>query len=275
MSPSAILDRVRRPEYTGQNRCLPCTAFNLVLAVLVSGGIAVWGSTRVGPEIASLGGVVLFVLFAGSIYLRGYLVPGTPWITKTYFPDWLLRVFGKEPTPIGNSSTDEVDVEAILLRAGAVAQCEHEEDLCLTDEFHTAWRERIVGLREGDTGRQELAAVLDVEPDRLTFEEHGDAFVASLDDKRAGQWESHAAFMADVAAARQLRTQADFWSDIPVQARSVVLNGLRIFLEQCPSCDGPVSLREDVVESCCRSINVIAVTCQDCGARVFEVEQPG
>jgi hypothetical protein len=33
-----------------------------------------------------------------------------------------------------------------------------------------------------------------------------------------------------------------------------------------------VTLGEDTVESCCRSIDVIAATCEDCGARVFEAQ---
>lgn len=271
---SNILDRVRRPEYTGQNRCTPCTVVNLAIAVVLAGSVVVIGSSFSSFRTGVLLGGFLFVLSVGSIYARGYLVPGTPRLTKTYFPDWVLGWFDKEPTNGRETLSDDVDVEQILQQAGAVTECEHEDDLCLTDGFRTAWNDRIAELRNRDTTRSELATVLDVDPERLSFQTHGDAFVAQLDDRQAGQWESHGAFLADVAAAREFRAQVDGWSDIPVQDRSRVLSSLRLFLEQCPACDGHVTLGEEVVESCCRSIDVVAVTCQDCGARLFEVSKP-
>lgn len=270
---SGALDRLRRPEYTGANRCVPCTAVNLVIAVVTAGALAAAGWTVAGSAAGWLLGAGAFTLSAAAIYLRGYLVPGTPRLTKTYFPDRVLRWFDKQPA--GVAPDGEIDPETVLMEAGAVTDCEHEDDLCLTGEFRTAWRERIADLREGDAGRGELATVLDVDPDRLTFEEHGEAFAARLDGRRAGQWESRAAFLADVAGARELRSRYGPWSTMDVRERSAVLGGLRIFLERCPDCDGPVSIGREVVESCCRSIDVVAVTCRDCGARMLEAEQPG
>ena len=84
-----LLRTVRQPEYTGENRCLPCTVVNVLIAAVV--GVAV--SKRSKP--AGAGTV------AGSlalIYLRGYLVPGTPALTKRYLPPTALRWFGKEPS---------------------------------------------------------------------------------------------------------------------------------------------------------------------------------
>lgn len=53
-----------------------------------------------------------------------------------------------------------------------------------------------------------------------------------------------------------------------------MLNGLRLFVERCPACDGPVTADREVVESCCRSLDVVAVSCDACGARLFETEAP-
>lgn len=271
---SGTLDRLRRPEYTGPNRCIPCTVVNSVIAVVVAGALAVAGWSVLGVVAGWLLGTGTLLLFLATIYLRGYLVPGTPRLTKTYFPDRVLRWFDKEPIGGGEVLDGDVDPETVLLEAGAVVDCEHEDDLCLTGEFRADWRGRIADLREGDAGRDELATVLDVDPDQLTFEDHGEAFTARLDGRRAGQWESRAAFLADVAAARELRSRFGPWSAMDVRERSAVLGGLRIFIEQCPDCDGPVSIGQEVVESCCRSFDVVAVSCRDCGARLFEAEQP-
>ncbi|MFB6185072.1 MAG: hypothetical protein ABEI96_11000 [Haloarculaceae archaeon] len=310
---ASVLDRLRQPQYTGENRCTPCTVVNAAIAVVVALGIGA-AAIPVGTTVAALLAVVAASVFAATIYLRGYLVPGTPRLTKTYVPDWLLRRFethepgertggpaldtdvtGTDPTtnaPAQNETgvttadatadatadvTDDdaktvENVEAFLLRAGAVTECADEDDLCLTDEFRTAWRAQIERLRSDDTTRADLATVLDVDADRLSVEEYEDAFIARLDERRVGRWESHAAFLADVAAANVLRQRHDPWTALDVPSRSSVLSGLRIFLERCPSCDGPVTVDERVVESCCRSLDVLAVTCQDCNARVFEIE---
>ena len=313
------IDRLRRPQYTGENRCTPCTAVNLVVATVLS--VAVW--VAVPPPAGLALGAAVLVASLGAIYLRGYLVPGTPWFTKTYFPDWLLRAFEKEPaaTPSGTTAAasetagappgsaaaspagaaggradgqarGEFDVEAVLFDAGegpvperfdveaaladggVIEECADVEDLCLTPAFQSAWRERVAEFEDGDLSRLELASVLDVEADRLEVREFGDAFVAHVDGEHAGQWESRAAFLADVAAARELSGRLEGWDDWNVDIRGRVLTGVRLFVETCPDCGGPVTVEEDVVESCCRSIDVAAGSCAECGARLFETALP-
>lgn len=271
MTSSSALGRFRQPQYTGENRCVPCTAVNVaiaaVLAVGVAAGIGTYGSDA---SSATLAGSVVFVLSAIVIYLRGYLVPGTPSLTKRYLPDWLLRRFDKHPSVV--TAGDGLDVETTLKQIGVVTECERTNDLCLTERFRTAWQEEIAALRSEGASNGDLARILDVDPDRLSIEEHGNAFVATLDDRRVGQWESRAAFLADVAAADVLQERDPNWARMALERRSEILNGLRIFLERCPACDGRVTLDQEVVDSCCRSIDVVAVTCRDCSARVFEAE---
>ena len=260
-----VLDTFRQPEYTGDNRCIPCTVVNVAIAAVLAALIATW-SIPVGA-----GAFVLFVL---SIYLKGYLIPGTPTLTKRYFPDSVLRLFDKEPTAETPPPTDEeLDLEGILQSVDALEPCEYGDDLCLTESFEAAWFERIAELKRSDTTRTDLARILDIDEADLEVADHGDAFVARLEGRRIGQWESRAAFLADMAAANELRERYPGWTDFEVPKRSRILQGLRIFLEECPTCGGPVALEEDVVESCCRSIDVIAATCGDCGARLFEAEK--
>ena len=263
------IDRVRQPEYTGENRCTPCTLANLGIAALLTAGLAfLWLP----------GAAVFAVLAVGSIWLRGYLVPKTPELTKRYFPEPLLAKFDKQSMPDADPAPpEEFDPESVLLSAGVVEPCERADDLCLTDGFEAAWRGRMERLADDATLRTELAEQLDLKDGDVSFESFGNAYVARQDDTQIGQWESRAALLADLAAAKELPERVDAWAALDPQRRSQLLGGLRVFVEVCPSCGGPVTADTEVVESCCRSTTVVGVACDDCGDRLLEVpyEEPG
>lgn len=274
-----MIDRFRQPEYTGKNRCPPCTVVNIVIAVFSS--IAVAGVlVGIGVSAYALPAAVLTIV--GSlvvIYLRGYLVPGTPRLTKQYFPRRLLRWFGKvRATETGRvtEKDDETDfddetVETVLLRADVVEECRDGTDLCLTDQFRSAWHDQIATVRDGNTERERLLSVLDVKDEvEVEFEDHGNAFEAEADDHHVGTWESQAAFIADVAAGELLSDRLLMWDEYTSFERGEFLQSLRLFLETCPSCNDHLSFGTDTVESCCTSHEVAAVTCDECGQRIFE-----
>lgn len=260
-----VIDNLHQPEYTGKNRCTPCTVVNVAIATIVSVLVAL-ASTLLGAGV--------FALSLGIIYLRGYLVPGTPTLTKRYFPERVLRWFNKDSTAPMNDETVEIDPERVLLDASAVEPCQEGTELCLIPEFQQAWRERIHTVRTHDLGEDHLADALDVSTkhDQLTVDQQGDAFVAYTDDAVIGQWSSQAAVIADVAAATELNERFPNWSDFAPAEIARVLMSLRIFIEQCPECDGPVQVDQEVVESCCRSYDVVASVCQNCDDRLFEIE---
>jgi hypothetical protein len=270
MSTSTLLDGLRRPEYTGENRCVPCTVTNVIIAAAVS--------AAVGVVFAPLG-LLLFAVSLGAIYLRGYLVPGTPELTKRHFPDRLLAAFDKDPrmddpasAPVEDDA-EPLDAERVLTAAGAVVDDERRGDIALDPAFERSWFERMDRLDRSRTEVDELAELLEIDDsDRLALEWHGDAVVAYLDDRWIGQWESRAAFMADMAGARELQARYDGWSEMSLAHRSEVLGGLRLCLDRCPACGGAVTVHQDVVESCCRSKDVIAATCEECDARLFEAD---
>lgn len=261
----AVIDQLRQPEYTGENRCTPCTVVNVIIAAGV-GGLATVVSTFLGA------GVFVFSLIA--IYLRGYLIPGTPTLTKRYFPERVLRWFDKNSTAPMTDASIEVNPEQILLNAGAVEPCEDDTDLSLTSDFQQAWREHIQTTRTHDPGKANLTDALDISrtDDQITFDQQGDAFIAYTDDAVLGQWSSQAAIIADVAAATELCERLSDWPSLASTEIARVLMSLRIFIEQCPNCDGPVQVEQEAVESCCRSYDVIVSACQDCDDRLFEME---
>ena len=93
----STVDALRQEEYIGENRCLPCTAVNVILGAVVAliGGAAV--KRALGRTAGRLTALILAGVFGALIYLRGYLVPGTPELTKRYLPQPVLKLFGKEP----------------------------------------------------------------------------------------------------------------------------------------------------------------------------------
>lgn len=259
-----LLDRVRQPEYTGENRCPPCTAVNTAIAAgLTAGAFAV--SPLLAPPVAVASGA--------AIWLRGYLVPGTPTLTARYMPEWMLAWFGKAGAGSDSGPTTDadepVDVAGLLHAAGAVRETADGTDLELTPAFRSGWRERMAGMdRERDA--ESLAAVLGVDPEAVEFQYVGGAVVAHGDGYHVGQWESRAAFVADVAAAAEIEAIHPAWADLGARERSETLGGLRLFLEACPACEGTVAFEQTVVRSCCRETDVLALSCRDCGARLLE-----
>lgn len=110
----SLTNQLRQPAYTGDNRCLPCTAVNIVIAVIVS---------VVASIVSPVLGVGVFVLALVAIYVRGYLVPGTPTLTKRYFPERVLHWFDKDATASVTDESVAIDPERVLLAATAVKPC--------------------------------------------------------------------------------------------------------------------------------------------------------
>lgn len=255
---TSTIGTVRNPEYTGDNRCLPCTAVNVLIAAVASA--LAW-------VLVPVAGFVVAAVSLLSIYLRGYLVPGTPTLTKRYFPDWLLRQFDKEPAP-SSAPEGSVDIEQFLLDSGVLV--EGPVDLELDDQFETMWYREMERTENAEEDATRLANMLGIEESDIEITYHDDALVARGNGSRIGQWESRAAFVADIAAAAVLEEHSPNWTTLSMADRSELLGVLRLFLERCPECNGEVELGQEVVESCCRSIDVVATTCRECSTRLFE-----
>lgn len=271
---NSVIRRLQQPEYTGKNRCTPCTMVNVAIAVVLSAGLTLLA----GPL-----GVLSLGLFLTVIYFRGYLVPGTPALTKRYFPDRMLRWFDKEPIANGAvadapmvGQADEIDPEPLLRSIGALEPCRDGDDLCLTDEFAGEWRERIAVVREGDYVEY-LATLLDRDSDSLAVlgakDEDGAAgWTVTADGTPVARWESEAALVADVSAAELLRRRYPEWDDTELTTQGQLLHALRVFLDRCPVCESPVAFSERTVESCCQTAEVVALGCEECNARLLEVQ---
>lgn len=257
---------VRQPEYTGENRCLPCTAVNVGIAAVLGGAIAAAISVPVGAA--------AFALCAGVIYLRGYLVPGTPELTKRYLPERVHRLFGThvEESAVPAEREDEgEDIEGMLRDTGVVTDCPDEDDLCLTRAFREAWYERLEEVREDGRQLERMAARIGVPADDLSIEDgDGGPFTITYEGDRIGMWTSEAAFLADLAAAPLLDEYSPEWQEFDPMEQGQVLTALRSFLETCPTCEGSITGNEETFETCCTTGTRMAVECEDCGAVVFD-----
>lgn len=267
---STVWSRIRRPEYTGENRCTPCTILNLGIA----GGIA-----GLVSMISIVGGVLLFGICVLLIYLRGYLMPGTPALTARYFPNRLLALFGKSPaeTVVHDGgvevSTDGVtpdDIESMLTTQGIVKPCA-DADLCLQDAFAASWKRRIEQVRDTETARNRFAMILNIDPADVHFESADARFSVEYTGDTIATWESEAAFLADIAVESTLAEWLPGWQEYDEQIRTQILSSMRVFLEWCPGCDGRLETSEDVIQTCCGpdTTNVI-IECVDCGVPIFE-----
>jgi len=302
-----VVDDLRQPDYTGENRCEPCTVLNLVIAAVAGSLIA---------RKSRLGGLLAVGISIALIYLRGYLVPGTPTLTKRYLPPAVLRWFGKDPDPdvasglggdttaatdagrgepdvdpasggdvttVGDDEASEpgdeaaveaaeaLDLETLFLEYDVLEPCEDRDDLCLTDAFEADWFDEIDAVEE--SGLDAAAAVnafgFDADPDEFDLDDRAETRTLRSPSGVAGRWPSRAALLADVAASRALESWLPDWGAYQPETKGAVLTGLRMFLETCPS-GGDVRMGEEVVESCCSSHEVIAVTCEETGERLFE-----
>lgn len=269
-------DTFRQPEYVGENRCLPCTVVNLAIALVAAGASIALFEAGGAPRSASLSaGALIFLSSVAIVYFRGYLVPGTPTITKRYLPARVLRLFGKTVRS-GRDEAENVDTETVLLKAGALKPCDDRDDLCLIPSFRTAWYDRIDTFAETDPGlgglleRGDLAGT--ARRSGVTFDRQGDAYVASVDDTQIAQWASWAAYIADAAAAAELQNRYAGWHAMTFRERTDIAGALRLWVERCPACGGTVEMGKETVESCCRERTVLASSCAKCGSRVFEAD---
>lgn len=297
-----VVDGLRQPEYTGENRCEPCTVLNLFVAAVFGALVA---------RRSRLGGLLALAVSVGAIYLRGYLVPGTPTLTKQYLPPSVLRWFGKDPEPelatgLGGGTVDSAadgstpstaeegstgsggateadepgderptgpdDLETYLSAHGILEPCADTDDLCLTDAFETAWLEAAEPLADAEVDTSEVVDAFGVDDDVRRFDllTRGEARLLMANSKRIGQWPSRAALVADIGASRVLRSWVPDWDAYDPQQKGRLLNGLRLFLETCPTTGGATRIGEEAVESCCSSHKVVAVTCEETGERLLE-----
>ncbi|WP_254763754.1 hypothetical protein [Natrinema marinum] len=245
------LARLERPEYIGENRCTPCTAVNVVLSFALAAAIGAAASPFAGA--LALG--VSLVL----VRLRGYLIPGTPTLTRRYLPEPVLERFGKSPASAPTVETVTPAELASVLTAADVAT-DGTDELRLTPSFRARWDDRLSSDGATTPGRDAVRSALGVDDvDRL-----GDASFELEGRQRVG-WVSPAALAADAAAAAELEDRIDGWDRLEADERRDLLTGLRLLRDRCPACSGPVVATTERLEHCCRRPRIaVRAACDAC-----------
>ncbi|WP_318569142.1 hypothetical protein [Salinigranum marinum] len=277
MLPSTL----RRPAYTGENRCWPCTVVNAAV-VLVAAGL-------LGVVSIPLGAVALVCGFA-LVALRGYVVPYTP----AFAPRLVAKLpvdlgFDHPPRADGGRESEsltgdhEVDGDALVRRLAeaGVVTADESGDLFLADGIRRRWGAGMDRLRTVSAG--ELAAATASAapfPADGRVEGDGDWVVVTRTaetgddgspDGEAGDevWLSRAHAIADTAVVAAVGDRVDALT----AARAAT--PLRLFLETCPVCGGTVE--ETTVKACCGGTAGVydnpetpVLACADCGEPLYE-----
>ncbi len=254
--------RVRQPDYTGENRCLPCTVINVGIAAVLAAVVGVITTVWTGT-IVLLGSLAV-------IYLRGYLVPGTPRLTERYLPPWILGLFGKEPVPNRTLEARLEDDPWRMLTAAGVVERSTTENVRLAENVRTSLHREASRYAETSPTASDVAEILDA----TEIAEQGKrAF--SIDGTKLLRWDSDAAFALDAAADSLLRDRLDDWPALDRDVRLDVLRRIRLLSNRCPACDGLLERQSERVDPCCQTTHIIIwSTCRGCDAFLGEVSVP-
>jgi hypothetical protein len=265
----SLLDRLRRPEYTGERRCWPCTAVNaavVVAAAAVVGAVSVPGAVAV----VAAGGAL--------VYLRGYVVPYTPRFAPRLVDPLPFDVGhadatdGGSPAPADSGDLSEgaesgEAITAALLEAGVLV--EDGEGIALSDSFAGDWRAEMARLREG--GDDALAtAVADAAPYEATARIELDGVTVEGAERSA--WLARPLAVADAAAVRAMADRG-----VPPDLRAAGATPLRMLLPECPTTGGPVE--ETTWRDCCGGTRGVydgperrVLACAETGELLYEFE---
>lgn len=266
----SLLRRVRRPEYTGEQRCWPCTVVNAAL-VLVLAALA--------GLVLPLAGLAVLAVGAALVALRGYAVP--------YTPQFAPRLVGPLPVSFGHGprsggdrpsdelAGDEADADrllSVLLEAGVLvvdAAEGGEERLQVSARFADQWTEGMARLRALDDEGL-AAAVADAAPFEATGRTDDRGVALEGEDRFA--WLTRARAIADAAAVEAMGEYG-----VPRDDRAPAARPLRLFVPECPTTGGPVV--ETTYANCCggstsvyRNIERRVLACEGTDDVLYEFE---
>lgn len=274
------LDAIRRPEHIGDQRCWPCTVVNVAIVCAVA---LVLGRRRraLGLAVASLG--------ATLVYLRGYVVPGTPafapkLVAASPLPDdWFhtdspapgIEREGGESGDEGLAGDDDLDGEQLLetlLAAGALTV--DGETVDLDPAFAEVWESKMADLADLDTeALADATFAVAHASEASTYDGDGDPHEWVVLSDGSGSFEGRTWLSRPVAIAETAAVNAlDGYVD-DEGTRRAAAGPLRMFLQTCPDCG--TDLREQSAASCCGGYTgpkeepATVLACPDCNLRLY------
>lgn len=246
------LRKHRDPRYTGENRCTPCTLVNLFL---------ISGISIVSGILSPVIGTVIATTSLLLLYLRGYVVPKTPALTKRYLPEPLLRVLGKSHEW---EVSDEFDVEKSLLKLGIARLREDEVELEPKFEQNLSRMYQEIGP-DVLTSAETILERPDVEI------QEGDQVQILDGEEIVGQWPSRLALHLDLATTKCLNDYVVDWNSCPSDVQNSIVASIRTLLTECPECDSPLVFQDTEVETCCTTVDVTVYKCTTCNSELIKM----
>lgn len=257
---------LQNPEYTGENRCNACTLVNLCIAFLLALPLVMF---------SLLMSIFVAISFISLIYFRGYIIPGTPEITKKYFPDWLLRQFGKNTKTLDDKLEDDSIVDEELLFKLDIVDTEGD-DIDIEDEFRREWEREMKITSRKNIKRLimvSMSQITSINTDDLSFAQtESSEWVVMKNGQPISKWISKEGIIIDISSINILMEQCTEWGQLSLQEKSRVVNSLRTLVQLCPSCGGNILLNKTHQETCCTSVEIIEVKCDDCGMMIDTIE---
>ena len=257
-------DDVRRPEYTGESRCWPCTTVNLGVVGLVGAWLYRRDHRFLSLLAAAIG--------VAAVALRGYVVP--------YTPKFAPRLVSALPIP---TELFEVEPGRDVPESASLAGVEQEGTQVLGDLA-------AAGVVEADGDLIRPTATVDAawrqEMDRLAGESMGvladeaGAKIPSLTGSEAysdgtGEWlvvdgglVARPVVVAELAAYSALEGHV-----ADTGAHLAGARAFRMFLDSCPVCE--TALVESSAVSCCGGYSdpqtspEEILVCPECEQRLF------
>jgi len=256
-----MLQQYKREKYTGVNRCQRCTVVNLGIAGVIS--VIAW---TLLPAL----GMTVFGLSVLLIYFRGYLVPGTPTLTKRYFPESLLSLFRKSSGSTANDShlVDPPAIEELPFVMGT------GDGIGLEPAFEEDLHEELG--RFGSDPEQALSGLLPYDEFEVSGSEEGEIQVVVPEEgemREIASWPNESELLVDTAILSLLAERVTNWGLLTPHQQLNTSSQVRALLESCPLCKGSLYPFEAKEETCCSIIRRAGLECRDCGKTVLTVAQ--
>lgn len=228
-----LLAAFKRPEYIGKNRCWPCTVGN---------GVILLACCLLFALLSPLFSLVVLIVGAGTIWLRGYLVPYTPELTAR------IHRNREPPSPTGSLATangEELGEYVVEQLLGSGVVIEDGERLLLDEAFRSEWHAEMKQLQR--LSDEALTAAVET-TNGMTAEllAADRPLIAVTGPEGAEVWVSRPVAIAEVGAKRALPA-----TSMAPRHRLAAARALRGFLDRCPDCE--TAVEESSLSQCCGS----------------------
>ncbi|WP_139328956.1 hypothetical protein [Haladaptatus litoreus] len=198
----------------------------------------------------AVGGTILaiavFTLGGAVIMLHGYLIPGTPQLTRA-LPESILVAFGKNETDVFSSN---LPATKALLAVGLL-----DEDYRLPDEIEERIQATAAkGVNDSDVLERAIVKKFDGVVEVSARRNLGGGenwFAFDTDEVAVRQWEARAVAALDMAVIDLLAERIPDWDDRSSADRTAMAALLRYGLQMCPVCGNEFAEPEGQHRTCC------------------------